>query len=82
MTKPGFRKLVLASGVWCYRVGKGFIAIFSPTGQKYVTNQSEVSGMSWSDLERGYWKKWFKGIGPGMIRQWIETHVAKKDKGV
>jgi hypothetical protein len=75
MEKRGFRKLVLDSGTWLYKVGKGHIAIISPTGQKHLTDQSKVTGMSWDTLERGYWKKWFTGIGPGMLREWIENNI-------
>ncbi len=66
---------MLDSGTWQYRIGSGDIVIFSPNDSRYLTNQSEVTGMSWDNLERGYWKGWFKGIGPGDIRKWIEEHI-------
>jgi hypothetical protein len=68
------RNLVLSNGTWKYKIGRSFILIVSPNGKRHLTNQSEVSGLSWEQLERGYWKKWFSGIKPSMIKDWIEKN--------
>lgn len=72
--RSGFRKLHVRSEIWEYKIGKNAIQLFSPDGKKHVTSQSEVTGMSWDDLERGYWKGWFKGVTPSQVKTWIEIH--------
>ena len=65
------RKIHINGDEYSYKIGKQFIQIFPPSGIKIIINQSEVSGMTWVGLERGYWKKWFKGITPKMIKEYI-----------
>ena len=49
-----------------------------PNGEKITTTQSKVSKLSPSELERGYWKGWFKGITPGMIKEFINDHLTQR----
>lgn len=60
---------------WTYMVGRDFIHIWAPDGTKYVTDESKVTGWTWDDLERAYWKKYAKGVGPGLIKQWIQNNL-------
>ena len=65
------RKVHINGQKYWYKIGKVFIPIFTPNGVKFLANQSLVSGLSWNELERGYWKGWFKGITPKMIKEYI-----------
>jgi|TARA_Y100000310_G_C20691033_1_gene822213 hypothetical protein len=70
--RSGFRKLQRSNGLWQYKIGVGGIVIFTPENKRILTNQSKVSGLSWDNLERGYWKRWFKGITPKHIDKFID----------
>lgn len=65
------RKVHLFGKTWEYYIGRGTIVIWGPDNKKYVTNFSEVSGWSWTDIERGTWKRYFS-ITPQMIKDFIE----------
>jgi hypothetical protein len=65
------RKLHINDEEWQYKIGKsGAIVIFPPNGRKVLTDASEVSGLSWDEVERGTWKGWFH-LKPSMIKDWI-----------
>lgn len=68
------RRLVLSTGEWRWFYGRGNgITIWSPSGRKHVTNAREVTGRSWSDIERGHWKRTPDGtVSPSHIRAYIE----------
>lgn len=70
--RTGFRKIHRPDGIWQYKIGSGEIVIFTPDNERILTNQSVVTGMSWYDLERGHWKKTFKGVTPEHITKFIE----------
>lgn len=42
--------------VWQYKVGKTYIVIYSPWGKKYLTDHSKVTGRTWQDIEKSYYK--------------------------
>ena len=70
--RSGFRKIVLESGTWTYRVGRQYVVIFSPTGQRFCPNHSEITGLSWNAIERAKWKGAAAAITPSVIQTWIE----------
>lgn len=72
------RKLHINEEIWLYRIGRGHIVIKDPAGKKILTNQSDVSGVNWPELERGYWKGYFKGITPSMVKDWIIKNILKE----
>jgi hypothetical protein len=74
MSKKSKRKIHLFGKVWEYIIGNGRIVIWSPDGKKYLTDMSEVSGWSWTDIERGTWKGYFS-ITPQMIKDHIEYKI-------
>ena len=72
MSKITRRKIHLFGKVWAYYIGSGgSIIIWDPDNKKHVTDMSEVSGWSWTDIERGFWKRYFS-ITPGMVKKYIE----------
>lgn len=74
--RSGFRRLVLDSGTWQFKIGESYVQIFSPDGKKYVPDHSQVTGLSWDTLERLHCKN--RGsdhpgnIRPSKIREWID----------
>jgi hypothetical protein len=70
------RKITLASGVWEWFVGKTNVLIWSPSGEKHVTNMSKVTGLSWNAIERGKRKNTPSGwLCPSHIRAYIEANL-------
>jgi len=79
--RKGRRAVHIDGKAWEWKVGKESILIWSPEGEKHVTDQSQVTGMSWDSLERGYWKGWFKGITPSMVKEWIVHNIINTGGG-
>lgn len=70
------RKLVLESGTWEFKVGRGFVQIVSPSGKRHVRDIPKVKGITWDDFERGHWKKTSDAaLTPGEIRTYIEKNI-------
>ncbi len=40
------------------------------TGEKKTIGLDKLTGLSWTDIERGHWKKWFC-ITPKDVENWI-----------
>ena len=73
-----WRTISVNDEIWKFHIGRTKIFLLSPNNVKYIRTQSQITGMNWDSLERGYWKKWFKGIGPKMIQEYI----LKMDKNI
>ncbi len=76
MEKPqrGARKIIVNGKeyYWLYRRSK---VIIWDGEKKHVYRDSEITGWSSDDIERGKWKRCFS-IGPARIADWI------KEKGI
>jgi hypothetical protein len=72
------RKIVLKDGVWQWSIGKENIVIKAPNGRKILTNKSEVSGRTWTDLELDAWKENTFSFTPKIIKEYIEKHCITK----
>lgn len=59
---------------WLYKIGRINIVIQSPDGIKHVTDMSEISGLSWSEIEKGTYKGWFH-ITPQQIKTYIQKFI-------
>jgi len=69
------RKIVIDREIYQYKIGRSHIKIYDPTGKKYDTNLSEVTGMSWYDIEK-ILRKGSSGIcGPSTIEKWIRNNI-------
>jgi len=64
------RKLVLDNGIWLWRYVKGTVIIKNPQGKKYLTDKSEISGVSWESFDNGY----MFAVTPSVIKDWIEKN--------
>ena len=69
------RRVHIDDQVWRYRVGRSYISIWSPEGQRTTTDESAVTGIDYASLERAYWKGYARGVGPGEIKQWIQKNL-------
>lgn len=75
MTKiiSGFHRIHRLDGLWQYRIGRsGGIVLFSPNNTRIKTDQSEVTGISWDEIERASWKGYATGIKPSNIEHYID----------
>jgi hypothetical protein len=69
-----YKTLHIKDELWKYKVGRQYIPIYGPQGQKYCPSCNEVSGLDW---ERAQWKGYAK-MKPSMVKAWIE----KKEAGL
>jgi len=72
-TLKSFRRLVINDQEYRYRIGSGGVRIVTPDGKNISVDMSTFSGWTWNDIERGYWKRYFK-VTPKDVRNWIEEH--------
>jgi hypothetical protein len=72
--KRGYRKIHFADSVWQYRISGSNVHFISPDGIRYLVDHSEMTGMSWEDLERADWKGYYPQLTPSFIKEWIETN--------
>lgn len=75
--RPLKRRLHFGGGeVWTYRVGNGLVLVRPPDlHTTYHVSLTEITGMSWDDLERGQWKGWWSGMGPQEVKDYIDRHL-------
>jgi hypothetical protein len=64
------KKIHTDEGVYQYQVGRQNVLLFDPKGTKSVIPLSDISGLSWDQIERGKWKRWFS-VTPSMVRDFI-----------
>jgi len=68
------RKLTVAGQHYEYKVGKTCVNIVLPDGSRVYPTLSEVSGLSFDEVERGQYKKWFS-MTPSMLADYIKSHL-------
>ena len=68
------RVLTVGNLVFKYKVGKTRVNIILPDGSRVYPSLSEVSGLSWDEVERGQWKRWFS-VTPSMLADYIKNHL-------
>lgn len=74
--RRGFRNLVLASGTWQFKIGRSYVVIFSPNGDRYCPSYSKITGLSSDSIERSRRKRTSDAnILPSTIRKWIESEL-------
>jgi len=62
--------------VWSWRYGGSVIKIREPDLRtNHDIHLSEITGMTFDDMERGEWKGWWKGVGPQEIKDYIALHL-------
>lgn len=79
------RALAIEGSRWWYRVGRAgwTILVWSPAGQKLVTNAGQVLGLPPEVVARGQWKKTSDGmVTPGKIVEWIKAETERAARRV
>jgi hypothetical protein len=79
--KP-FKRLVhfVEGDVWSYQGGNSVVLIRTPDlTVTHTIPTPEIVGMSYHEIERGMWKRWFHGIGPGDVKAYIAGHLRGSD---
>ncbi len=72
--RKGYRKIVVEGVELEYLVGKSNVIVRSSGDWKLVAPFTEVTGMTWYDIERDQWKGNFS-ITPVMIAKLLEGKV-------
>ena len=74
MTMRTMRKLTVGGQDYRYKVGKTHVNIVLPDGSRVYPSFSEISGLSFDEVERGLYKKWFS-VTPSMLADFISGHM-------
>ena len=72
------REITVGGQDFKYKVGKTFVNIVLPDGSRVHPTLSEVSGLSFDEVERGQHKRWFS-MTPSVLRDYIEKNLLKKE---
>jgi hypothetical protein len=76
MSKKEVKRVHIDGVEYTYVVGSGLnIVIRTPSRKTILTNLSKVFGMGWDVIERGYWKEWLPGVGPGDVKRWLTLYL-------
>lgn len=75
--KKGYRKIIVKGKLWWWRFGHEVVAFNDETGEKKVIGLNKLTGLSWPDIERGHWKKWFC-LTPKDIEKWLKEMKDEK----
>jgi hypothetical protein len=75
-TKPYQRKVHIGGQEWTYRVTRHCLQIANPDcSKKWKVDLTDFTGMTWEQLERAEWKKYFPRIGPKDVKKYIEEKL-------
>lgn len=76
MNKPakGARKIVVDGKTYFWFYKRSKIVIWSDDGVKHVYSDSDMTGMTSDNIERGKWKGWFS-ITPSDVAKWIKKEM-------
>lgn len=67
----GYRKIVVQGVEYEYKVGRSYVDIRPPEGARMTPDLREVTGLTWDEIERGQWKRYFS-VTPKQIKEYIE----------
>lgn len=66
-----WRKIEVGGILYEYYIGKSNVVIRNTvTDRKFTVGLDQISGMSWTDIERAKWKKYFSVV-PAKIATYI-----------
>lgn len=69
----GYRKINVLGRDFEYIIGRSFLKVKGLPAVDFST----LTGMPWSDIERGVWKRWFS-VTPKDVRAYIESAESAK----
>ena len=67
----GYRKISVGGTDYEYKVGRSHVDIRFPDGSRMTPTLAKLSGLTWDEVERGKWKRWFS-VTPQQIREYID----------
>ena len=67
------RQIHNTAGVWEYRIGNQFVALWNPTGTRLNIDLAAIRGERWTDIERNRYKRNWVGLKPSDIKTFIES---------
>jgi len=77
MSKMSMRTIVVDGRTWKWGVGKQNIIVRAQdNNESRHIDFSTLTGLSWTEIERGQWKRWFK-ITPKHIAAWLNNSLQK-----
>lgn len=78
--RPLKRLLHFGDEVWSYQVASGVVLIRLPDlSMTFTICLPEIVGMSYETIEKGLWKRWWHGVGPGEVKAYIDGHLRGPD---
>lgn len=66
-----YRNISVGGTDYKYKVGRSHVDIRPPEGARMTPDLTEVTGLTWNEIERGTWKRYFS-VTPQQIREYIE----------
>lgn len=75
------RKLHIGDKIWHYTVGRSSVSIWSPeeTSHRINVDIPIITHWTWDNIERARWKRYWTGVKPSEIKEFIQTHLNEKD---
>jgi hypothetical protein len=71
----GFRKIIVDGKLWWWKyIKSNVVAYLDETKEKRVIDLRTLTGLSWDQIERGHWKKYFS-VTPKDIEKWLKEEV-------
>jgi predicted RNA-binding Zn ribbon-like protein len=72
-------KIHFGSEVWTWTAGKGTVAIRDENRKKFAVPMTEITGCSWTEIERSRWKqtRWCE-VTPAKVRNYIERELRRE----
>ncbi len=67
----GYRKISVGGVDYEYKVGRAYVDIRPPEGARMTPDLRQVTGLTWDEIERGTWKRYFS-VTPQQIREYLE----------
>lgn len=57
-----------------YKVGRAYVDIRLPEGSRLTPTLADVTGLSWDEIERGKYKRYFS-VTPQQVKEYIEAQA-------
>lgn len=67
----GYRRITVGGVDYEYKVGRAYVDIRPPEGERMTPTLAEVTGLTWDEIERGKWKRYFS-VTPQQVKEYIE----------
>jgi hypothetical protein len=73
------RKIVVDGAEWLFSVGKQYVVAKNPvTNEGRKITVSEITGWTWTEIERSLWKGGTWAVRPHHVAKWLRGAKAAK----